>query len=131
MLFLNRSSKIRYLPTVWVVLTLLLCVFGSIGVILMRHKITHAAFETKILEAELLKLERKHQYLQSRLAQIEQPSYLVTKISQELKAPQAHLVVRAGSVPKAQLPKAHAIETFNKEPFTLSLDLAFLATTSH
>lgn len=121
----------RYLPVALVGAMFCLCIVGGAGLILVRHKVTKAAFETKHLETEWVKLERKHQYLQSRLAQLEQPAYLMAKVGNQFKLPPAHLIVKAELVPTEPLIQHRLLKPLEQEPLMLSLDLAFLATTTH
>lgn len=108
--------------------TLIVSAMGALGVVWVRQQVATTAEQTKQLEQRLAKMERKHQYLGSRIAEVHQPSYLKARVAGKLDLPNESAVIWADVPSKTHLAKATPTQKPFIEPFTLSLDLAFLAT---
>jgi len=108
---------------------LVVCVCGALGVIGMRHQIASRAQAIKMLEQKIVRLEHRNQYLNSKIAQAHQPAYLQNRIAHKLCPAHASQIVYVHQ--HVGVPVAPKKRQLVVEPFTLSLDLAFLATTSH
>ncbi len=125
------AEKPITLPIVMGFLTLMVCAVGALGVVWVRGQIALTAEHTKGLEHRLVKTERKHQYLASRIAEVHQPSYLKARVAGVLDVPLEHCVVWADLPASAKETGRTQTKTPFVEPFTLSLDLAFLAIAAH
>lgn len=122
------SEKKVSWPILLGVLTLFVSATGALSVIWVRQSVVEVAAQTKIIENKLARAERKYQHFAARIAEVHQPAYLMAKVGKKLHLPNDQQVIVANCT------EGHSIAARSKkhlkqpEPFTLSLDLAFLAT---
>jgi hypothetical protein len=110
-----------------VVATVACILLGSLGVVQIRGKVAKVAAQTKILEQELLQLERKDQHFKARLAELRHPNYLKGRIAGNLHMPQKESIIWAEKMAlKAPTIQKAGNRLKPSEPFTIALDLAFL-----
>ncbi len=124
----QKSSNKRL--NLWMLLgslTLIICVLGSLGIVWVRQQVAVTASRTKQLEQVLSKAERKQQYLASKIAEVNQPSYLKARVAGVLDLPNENAIVWA-DLPAGPASSKTSLDPALSEPFALSLDLAFLAT---
>lgn len=78
---------------------LVCCVAGALGTVFVRQGIMNAACDVKKFETELCNMQRRSNYLASKIATAHSPEYLVHRASKALSLPKKdHIVwVRPGT----------------------------------
>ncbi len=108
-------------------------VSGCLGLLWMRQKIEITAQATRQLEEEIVKEERRLQFLNNRIASIHQPQYLLKQIEKHrlpLHPPRADQIFYMDGVPAYN--RAYAREDRPEEkrrerdPYRYSIDLAVM-----
>jgi hypothetical protein len=72
---------------------LVCCVAGALGTVFVRQGIMSAASDVRKFEHDLINMQRRNNYLASKIARAHTPEYLVSKASKELSLPKKDHVV--------------------------------------
>ena len=131
---LIEKEKILYKQILSLLVVLaVVTVSGCLGLLWLRQKIEHTAQATRLLETEIAKEERRLRYLDTKIAEIHQPSYLerqIERLDLKLRPPMADQVVYMEGYPQYQGSYAGrgkgAQGRQQKDPFRYSIDLAVM-----
>ena len=110
--------------------TLFMTTAGALGIVSFRHQITRLAHHSKYLEGQLVKTENRQSYLASKIAAVHNPAYLKKHIKEGLRTPIEKQVVWVNESVGTSKKISDPVTAPKQEPFSVSFDLAFLATTS-
>ena len=92
--------------------------FGSLGLVWMRQRISEVAASSQCLEKSLSEIERKNSSLQSKIAQVQNPEFLIEQ-SRGLLMPtaEAQLVWVGERIPFTDRMEVASLETISWSPY--------------
>ncbi len=94
---------------------------GGFCIVWLRHQISQTAGEIQAVERVLIKLERKKQNIDYKIARIHQPAYLQRCAQHFGLSASPREIIYLGAIRGKKAPPPSPEET---EPFLLSIDLA-------
>ena len=86
-----NTYKVQVLMSIFLIVGV--ATIGSLSLIWMRQQVSHSAYRIKSLERSLSKLERKNNYLDSRIATIHNPNSLKRLANDFLRIPRKQQIV--------------------------------------
>lgn len=117
------SSDCRKKLILMVMAVILLTATSAFATVWMEQQISRSAQRSQELESEYAETVRKLRYLDERIATLHQPAILQGRVAGTMRPSLgSQLVV----VDRSQLPGGAAYASARREPFEVSVDLAFI-----